>query len=129
MVRASLTATIPATIKSASDSTDATATQHVKDNIVRTLQLTPAHFVVLSLNRPNIRYSVQTVSRVVHTTFRWLLLQLKAKRTALPKVIVFCRSINTCTSLYKMFITELQEESYEPFESTANISLLCITQE
>ncbi len=78
--------------------------------------------VVLSANRPNIRYSLLKVSRDVHVTFRWLLLELQVKRATLPKVIVFCRSINTCASLYKMFITELEEESYEPCGTNPSIA-------
>ena len=83
--------------------------------------MSPVHYVVLSANRPNIWYSVQTVNRDVHVGFQWLVGKLKVKRTNLPKTIVFCRSINTCASLYKMFITDLQEESYEPCGSHPSI--------
>ena len=100
----------------------ATATKQVKDSIVKALQMAPMKSVVLSANRPNIRYSLCQVSRDVHVAFRWLLLELKSKRVELPKVIIFCRSINTCTSLYKMFLTELREESYEPCSSTPSIA-------
>ncbi len=96
----------------------ATATRRVKDSIVRSLQLAPMELVVLSANRLNIRYSVLKVSRDIHVTFQWLLLELKAKQVTLRKV---CLSIKTCASLYKMFITEL-EESYEPCGSTPSIT-------
>lgn len=32
-------------------------------------------------------------------------------------LIVFCRSISTCTNLYKLFICVLKEESYHPLGS------------
>ena len=99
----------------------AAATHHVHDVIIRSLQMDPVQSIVLSPNRINIRYSIQKVSRDIYKTFRWLLQELKLKRTALSRIIVFCRSIYTCASLYKLFITELREDSYEPYGSTSSI--------
>ena len=99
----------------------ATATHHVHDVIIRSLQMDPVQSIVLSPNRINIRYSIQKVSRDIYKTFRWLLQELKLKRTALSRIIVFCRSIYTCASLYKLFITELREDSYKPYGSTPSI--------
>ena len=92
----------------------ATATQIVKDRIVHTLQMTSVRSIHLSANRANIRYTTTKVSRDIHTSFKWLVADLRMKRTALPRVIIYCRSIGTCASLYKMFITSLKENSYEP---------------
>ena len=90
----------------------ATATHFVKDRIIRALQMTPVQLITKPSNRPNLRYSVERVNRDVHVAFKWLVSDLKRKRTSLPRVIVFCRSINMCASLYKMFLTELKKESY-----------------
>ena len=62
------------------------------------------------------QYSIpsRVVSRDVHKAFGWLVSHLRHKWTALPKVIVFCHSINTCASLSKMFLVELRRERYEP---------------
>ncbi len=91
----------------------ATATVSVKDPIVRNLHMNPVKLVTKSANRRNIGFSLQRVSRVIHKTFKWLIPELKVKRNTLSRVLVFCRSIYTCATLYKMFITELQEDSYE----------------
>ena len=56
---------------------------------------------------------LERVSRDVHKAFHWLVADLQKQRTTLPRVIVFCRSISTCASLYKMFLTEMKEESCE----------------
>ena len=93
----------------------ATATHYVKDHFIRALQMVPVKSITRSANQPNIRYSVERVSRDVHKAFGWLVSHLHQKRTALPKVIVFCHSINICASLYKMFLMELRRESYEPY--------------
>ena len=99
----------------------ATATHHVKDRIVQALQMVPVTFISISANRPNICYSVEKVKRDVHVAFKCLVSDLKQKRITLPKVIVFCRSINVCASLYKMFLTEMRENSYEPCGSPPSI--------
>ena len=100
----------------------ATATHYVKDRIVHALQMAPVQMITKPANRPNLRYSVEIVKRDVHVTFKWLILDLKRKRTTLPKVIVFCRSIHTCAALYKLFLTEMKEDSYEPRASPPSVS-------
>ena len=100
----------------------ATATHYVKDCIVHALQMAPLKSITRSVNRPNNRYSVERVSQDGHTAFKGLLSQLQKQQTSLPKVIVFCRSIHTCASLYKMFITAMRAESYEPCGSPPSIA-------
>ena len=58
--------------------------------------------------------SVVSVKRDLTTTFSWLVTNLKEQRCNASKVIVFCRSINTCVKLFKFFFIQLREESYEP---------------
>ena len=94
----------------------------MKDRIVHALQMAPVQMITKPANRPNLRYSVEIVKRDVHVTFKWLILDLKRKRTTLPKVIVFCRSIHTCAALYKLFLTEMKEDSYEPRASPPSVS-------
>ena len=100
----------------------ATATQYVKERIVTVFQMSPIKSVCKSANRPNLHYSVETVSSDIHTAFKWLISELKSERASLPKTIEFCRSINRCASLYKMFLTEMKEESYEPHTSKPSIT-------
>ena len=81
----------------------------------------PVASISLTPNRTNIRYSMEKVSRDIYKTFNWLVQELIQEHTALSKTLVFCRSINTCASLYKLFITTLREKSYEPSGSSPSI--------
>ena len=76
--------------------------------------MSPPVSILLTPNRANIRYAVQSASRDVHDSFNWILEDLKRERVNLERTVVFCRSITTCANLYKMFIVEMKEESYEP---------------
>ena len=100
----------------------ATATEQVKSKITKNLQMNNVKVVCKSPNRPNIRYSVVKVSSDIHVAFRWLVSKLRQQHACLERVVVFCRSITRCASLYKMFLTKLREESYEPSGSPPSIS-------
>ncbi len=95
----------------------ATATQSVYETVRKNLCMKDPVVVAKSPNKPNIRYSVIRVSRELEKSFGWLIDQLKVNRCSLDRVIVFCRSISTCTNLYKLFISVLKEESYHPLGS------------
>ena len=62
------------------------------------------------------------VSSNIYVAFKRLVSQLQKQRTSLQRVVVFCRSINRCASLYKMILTQLREESYEPCGSMPSIT-------
>ena len=55
-------------------------------------------------------------------TFSWLIDALKQKCTSLDRVVVFCQSLHTCASLYKLFGVNLREEGYKPVGSAPNVS-------
>lgn len=95
----------------------ATSTVNVQTKITQHLGMGSCTVVQGSLDRPNIRYSAVKVSRDLQIAFGWLLYELETKRTSLPRTIVFCRSIKTCASLFKLFLSHLKEKSYEPVES------------
>ena len=62
MVLSTVTSEIFATYRNTRVSTDSYC---VRDNIIGNFQLVPAHFIVLSANHTNVRYSMQMVSRNV----------------------------------------------------------------
>ena len=99
----------------------ATATKETCALNVKHMQMTELHLVHLSPNQPNVRYSVVKVSREFDRAFQWLTAELCEKRQNLDRVLVYCRSITTCTHLYKLFLSELQEHSYDPPSSRPNI--------
>ena len=100
----------------------ATATNDVRSKIVSKLQLQPCTFIIESPDRPNIRYSVVSVKNDLSLTFNWLIKSLRKERISLDRVVVFCRSLHTCASLYKLFAINLREESYDPIGSEPDIS-------
>ena len=81
----------------------ATATQSVYEIVRKNLCMKDPVIVAKSPNKPNICYSVIRVSRELKKSFGWLVDQLKVNRD-LDRVIVFCRSISTCTNLYKLLV-------------------------
>ena len=78
-----------------------------------------------SINCPisdGLSYSVVSVKSGNLLTFGWLIDALKQERTSLDRVVVFCRSLHTCVSLYKVSAVNLREEGYEPIGSVPNVS-------
>ena len=95
----------------------ATATTTTREKIVKHLQLHSYLTVQLSPDRPNVKYSVVKAKRDLFESFNWLIEQLSCLRVQTPKVVIFCRSIATCASLYKLFLVQLGSASYEPVGS------------
>ena len=91
----------------------ATASRSTEKVIVDSLHLHSDYSIIQrSPDCSNIHYSVVRAKRDVTVTFQWLLLMLQHERQKMPKVIISCRSINSCVALYKYFITTLQDGSY-----------------
>ena len=55
-------------------------------------------------------------------TFGWLIGTLKQECTSLDRVVVFCQSLHTYASLYKLFAINLREEGYEPMGGAPHVS-------
>ena len=104
LIRSLLPSSVPVAVLSATVTT--------KEKIISHLQLHSYTSIHRSPDRPNIEYRVERVSRDLHTSFHWLIEQLRSERDFLPKVVIFCRSISTCASLYMLFLTALRDESY-----------------
>jgi ATP-dependent DNA helicase RecQ len=100
----------------------ATSTLNVRTKIIQHLGMGSCAVVQGSLDRPNIRYSAVKVSRDLELAFGWLLQEIETKRTSLPRTVIFCRSIKTCASLFKLFLSHLREKSYEPVGSELSVA-------
>lgn len=100
----------------------ATSTLNVRTKIMQHLGMGSCTMIQGSLDRPNIRYSAVKVRRDLQVTFGWLLQEIETKRTSLPRTIIFCRSIKTCASLFKLFLSHLREKSYEPVGSDLSVA-------
>ena len=99
----------------------ATATKETCSIIQQHMKMLDPCIIALSPERTNIRYSVVKASRECETAFQWLVENLRERRKNFPRVVIFCRSITTCTRLYKYFLFTLKEESYEPPSSKPDI--------
>ena len=71
------------------------------------------HLVCESPNRPNIKYSIRTVSNV-EETFAPLVEEVRRKRTTMDKIIVFCRTYDECSHIYMFLRHRLQSEAVQP---------------
>ena len=95
----------------------ATATKETYEVILKHLKMTQECIIQLS-PKDHTSDTLLSRSKVNHITFRWLLDDLRAQRRTMPRVFMFCQSITTCTQLYILFLSELQEHSYDPPSST-----------
>ena len=92
----------------------ATATTSTVSRISKSLNMIHPVIISISPNRINLRYSVIHVSKNLFDRFAWLLEELRIKRIATVKTVVFCRSIANCASLYQLFDFNLQDAGYDP---------------
>jgi len=71
------------------------------------------HVIYVSPNRSNIYYSVKPYESL-QTSCAALLEKLKVERSALPRVIIYCRKYKDCSDLYQLFKKGLGHAFTEP---------------
>ena len=93
----------------------ATATGSIYQEVVSSLEMINCMKIIRSPDRPNIFYEVK-VRTDINSDFSILLSTLREKHNVIetPRVIVYCRSLNTCSNLYAHFHYELGATSYYP---------------
>ena len=91
----------------------APATQAVRQQVVDSLEMHSCIVVSLSPDRPNIFYAVQHRTEI-EGDFLELLTSLQTSTSNAARVIVYCKSMNTCADLYAHFHYELGNASYYP---------------
>ena len=91
----------------------ATATTHVRKELLSSLEMVDYESVITSPNRPNIFYAVKPRVNVV-ADFTDLLDTLRSQSVHAPRVIIYCRSLNACSVLFAHFHFELGSASYYP---------------
>ena len=77
----------------------ATATRTTRQQICRRLGMVKPHIVTESPNRQNIHYAVQVAGNI-EETFAPLIEEIRRKRTAMDKVIIFCRTYDESSRIY-----------------------------
>ena len=91
----------------------ATATKSVREEVVRSLEMSGCVCVSVSPDRPNIFYEVKR-RMDIESDFADLVGSLQAQLIDTPRVIVYCQSLNTCSDLFAHFLFHLGPASYYP---------------
>ena len=91
----------------------ATVTQNVRHEVMCSLEMIDCEFVSTSPDRPNIFYEVHPRTDV-DIDLKFVVNSLREQKVNAPRVIVYCRSLDTCANLYAHFHYELGDESYFP---------------
>ncbi len=92
----------------------ATAKQSSRKAICRVLGMSRPVIVSESPNKPNIKYSVTQKSSSIEETFAPLVEEVKHKRGKTDKTIIFCRSYDNVTRIYRFFKSRLGKNKTEP---------------
>ena len=91
----------------------ATATRSVREEVIKSLEMTDCVCVSVSPDRSNIFYEVRKRTDI-DTDFADMIDTLREKQVDTPRVIVYCQSLNTCSDLFAHFLYSLGPSSYYP---------------
>ena len=91
----------------------ATVTKDMRKEVIVRLEMKGCRYVFRSPNKPNIMYSVQRRT-TIEKDLGHILEDVRANSVKAKRVIVYCRSLNLCSSLYAHFLYELKCASYYP---------------
>ena len=92
----------------------ATATKSTRKEICRSLGLVNPAFVLKSPEKCNIIYSVIPKISEMEEVFAPLVEELRRKRMAMEKIIIFCRTYQDVSHIYLYFKSIMKEEMMEP---------------
>ena len=73
-------------------------------------------FITESCDQPNIKYCVRSAD-IIEETFAPLVEEIRRKRTALDKTIVFCCTCDECSRMYLFLRNNLGEEGVQPIRA------------
>ena len=92
----------------------ATATTETRKAVCQKLGMVDPMIVSEIPNRPNIRYSLIQTPGTIEEAFEPLVEQLRHNRTRMDRVIIYCRTYETCSMIYLFFKSRLGAEITEP---------------
>ena len=92
----------------------ATATKSTRNHVCKSLGMRNPVIVSHSPNKVNIRYSVAKIESSLEDLLAPLILEVKKKRTSMPRTIIFTRKYDTCGEVYTLFKRSLKEKLTEP---------------
>ena len=85
-------------------------------DICRKLELSAYKFVFTSPDRRNIYYEAFPRSDI-EADLLSIATDLKSNKIKMPRIIIYCRSLNLCADLYCFFLEQLGNDSYFPPDS------------
>ena len=91
----------------------ATVTKKMRIDVCSKLEMSACKFVYASPEWPNIYYNVLHRSEM-EVDLKHIVDELLLNRNRMPRIIIYCRSLNLCADLYAFFLTSLGEDSYYP---------------
>ena len=92
----------------------ATATKTTRQAIIKVLGMVKPAVVSVSPNKENIKYIVRANPGELEETFAGLVKELRTKRASVDRTIIFCRSYDQCSRIYKYIVSSLGKEATEP---------------
>ena len=91
----------------------AIATRSTREEVCRRLGMVKPVLVTESPNRTNIKYTIKSAENI-EETFSQLVEEIRRLRTAMDKIIIFCRTYDDCSRIYIFLRTRLGIEGVEP---------------
>ena len=91
----------------------ATVTKDMRKEVIVKLDMKGSKYVFRSPNKPNIKYSVFRRT-TIEDDLGHILEDVRVNGIKANRVIIYCRSLNMCSSLYAHFLYELKHASYYP---------------
>ena len=92
----------------------ATVTKASRTTICRVLGMNRALVIAESPNKDNIKYSVVPKSPTMEETFAPLVEKVRQRRARVDKTIIFCRTYDSVTRIYRFFRSRLGKQRTEP---------------
>ena len=99
----------------------ATATTATQTALISQLGMQRCVKIVRSPDRPNIRLSVARIGSDLHHVFSPLINRLKTRQLSCERVLVYCRRIDHCATLFSLFHRELGSHGYWPHGSPRRV--------
>ena len=91
----------------------ATATKDLRIQVARIIEMQDELVVSVNPCKSNIMYAIGSFS-TISNTFRPIVTAIRRQRLDLPRIIIYCRIIEQCSSLYLFFKEQLDREFTEP---------------
>ena len=85
-----------------------------REKICHALNMSSPEFIIVSPDRPNISYAVVKMSNQVNVIeyFDWLLQMLQSSCVQCERTIIYCQTVNQCSTLFSLFSAILGSKIY-----------------